>query len=43
MKDIDDINKKEFRQPTPKEKESIFKYYELKNKNQLNKLSIELY
>ena len=35
MKNIDDINKKEFRYPTPKEKESIFKYYELKNKDQL--------
>ena len=35
MKNIDDINKKEFRYPTQKEKESIFKYYELKNKDQL--------
>lgn len=35
MKNIDDINKNEFRQPTPKEKESIFKYLELKNKDQL--------
>jgi len=32
MKNIEDINKNEFRQPTPKEKESIFKYLELKNK-----------
>lgn len=35
MKNIDDINKKEFRYPTQKEKESIFKYYELKNEDQL--------